>query len=92
MSEPTNERRRKIVPVCGALFAQMFHAGPHDGYDVVANALPSDARLVGARMADFGHPDTFELLFESAEFEPVADGQPIPRLAPTMRRVAARDA
>ena len=85
---------RKILPVAGSLFASMFAAGRHDGYEVIKDALPPDAKLIGARMGDFNHPDTFELLFESSEFEPLAEGQLIPRILPMLKRIpiAEKDA
>lgn len=90
----SNQMGRKILPMTGSLFASMFTTGRHDGYEVIKNALPPDAKLIGARMADFNRPDTFELLFRSSEFEPVGEDQLIPRIVPMLKRipVAEKDA
>jgi bifunctional DNase/RNase len=61
------------------LFCELFSAGPHHGYRVVDDAIPSDAMVLNARL---GWPFGIELLIASDSFAEVHDGQEIPDFAP----------
>lgn len=82
-------RRRKVLDVSDSLLVQILAEGVHDPFEVVADALPADARIVDVRFSAFHQPghNTLELLVESAEFEPIGEGQPYPHMATAIRRI-----
>jgi hypothetical protein len=87
-------QRRKIVSITDALLVQMMAAGFIGSYEVIEDGLPPDARIVDVRFSAFSQPghNTLELLIESAEFEPIEEGQRYPHLNPTFRRTEAAPA
>lgn len=81
-----NERRRKIVPISHRLLIDLFTVGNKAVTICCTEGLPPDARMVGHGY-DF-QADTHYLVFESAEWEPVEDFAPLPRLLPQFTRYA----
>lgn len=53
-------------------------------YEVIQDGFPRDARIVNARHS-FENPAAVELLIESSEFSPVAEGAVIPLFTPVIK-------
>jgi len=96
METPTNAQsngvgshRLRILRISSDLFTQLFTADSHPAYEVMAEAIPRDAVIRNVRMGwlDAAGNGQMEIMIESAEFEPLQDGQPIPYLTPVLRRV-----
>lgn len=81
----TTGLRVKLFRIHGDIFASMFTKGNHF-YQVVDNALPADARIVGVKH-DIAKPTEFVLLVESDEFPEVKPGAWADEINPHLRRV-----
>ncbi len=69
---------RKTLTITGTHLTELLSGGTK-AY-TVADHLPDDVTIVGASVRG-----TFvDLVIESDEFEPVADGQPCPRIQPVI--------
>lgn len=71
--------RRKVLRVSADLLVALFTAGRRS-YEVVENALPDDAKVVGARYDSLR--DEWEIAIESETFEPVEIAVPLPEMRP----------
>lgn len=86
MSE--NAKRYKTLIISPELLLELFHSGfhPPHGYEVIADAVPPDAKLVNVQHGvKHGWPSGIEILIESAHFEEVNEGADIPTLSPVIR-------
>jgi len=81
--ESGNNKRLRTLQITGELFVELFKLGSHPAYDVIENAIPDDAEVRNVR---FGWPHKIEILIESAEFDEVNDGEPIPFLVPVFSK------
>lgn len=78
-------RRLKIVPVAESIFDAWLRTGSSPKY-VVKEGLPEDSHLVGIR-----HDlvtGVVHLLYESAEFDVVKEGDVPPVFEPTLQTIA----
>lgn len=81
-------RRRAILVVSAQIIVNLLKPGEHH-YAVIGNALPEDARVVGAEY-DALH-DHWRVAVESETFDPVADYERLPEL-PSVVMVLGREA
>ena len=71
--EPRNRDRRLA---CVLVVPETFVFLTVGAFSVEGTRLPEDARVVGVSFD--GHVAAFRVFVESAEFEPVAEGEPVP--------------
>ena len=73
----------KRLQISTELFLSWFTAGKHleHAYEVTADPLPSDVRLVHVRHA---WPDLIELLLSSETFPEIKRGEEIPLIVPIL--------
>lgn len=78
---------RRTLKISSSLFVDMFGRGKHRGYEVVADWLPADTRIVNAMVCFPSHQNggDLALLLESSEWPPIPEGQPIPELLTQMK-------
>ena len=93
-SNVTTECRRKILYISREMFVGLFKAGSH-AWEIMESPLPADARIVGSEYADtvlrggLKYPECVVLTIESAEFDPVPAGQPLPEIEMVLRTLPA---
>lgn len=80
-------RRVRRLAVADTFLPTLWGSGSRH-YQVIAGALPPDARVVDCRMA----PGRFELTLESRDFAPIAPGGPVPEHDITLRDITPRAA
>ena len=79
---------KRILEMSAELMAQIFKAGERH-YEVIDDALPDDATIVGCRMTfDAG---CVELCIASAAWDDVADGTRLAAICPELRGLRESD-
>jgi hypothetical protein len=81
------KRRVKRAQITTQFMSLIFGAGLKS-YEIIKDAVPEDAQVIGARLDPF-IPEVLELLLQSKEFEEVEDGAKIPEVQPliSMKRL-----
>lgn len=84
---------RRILQISSDLLVQLFGEGRRPAYESVSDALPDDACLVNAKIAfpERQHGGDLVLLLESASWPEVGEGEPIPNITPTFKRITPTD-
>ena len=80
---------QRILEVGSSFAYMMLGAGKKDGYEVVEDALPPDVKILNAKVDDFGTAGCGSVIFllESRIWPEVEDGQVIPRINPSLKRI-----
>lgn len=82
------QRRRRAISISSHLLLQIFQKGNPNPYEVIADALPESATIVDARFDQWSsYGAVLNLLVESPEFTPVAEGEPWPEVRPMFRTI-----
>jgi hypothetical protein len=82
-------RRRKTLHVSVPIFLALFRTGRQPDYEVV-DGMPKDAAVIDVKKGSaFGtyRDDTICLVIESETFPELAEGDPIPEMFVTFRRI-----
>ncbi len=77
---------RRIVRIHRDFFAQLWKEGERH-YQVIEDALPADARVVNISEDFFFSTNCIGIMFESAEWQDVPDGQAIQIIEPRFRTI-----
>lgn len=82
------ERRLRRLSISQEFLFSLLTAGQHISvYELVGDSVPKDARILEINLEHIttSKAPNIELLLESADFTPVPEGEPIPRLYPAFR-------
>jgi hypothetical protein len=80
--------RLKKLLVSGELILEIFKNGKHDGYEVLSDYVPKDAKIkkiISSFKADELH--VIELVIESEDFDDINENEEIPVLLPKMESI-----
>jgi hypothetical protein len=76
---------RRILVISLEFLPLWFGEGVHH-YRVTKDPLPDDAKIIDARVSHFA-PRGLQLIVESAAWEELPEGSPIPRIEPMFTRI-----